>query len=307
MKKKIWTAFILLLIFTVTTACGSSSSSIEKDETITVGTKYHTESYLLSKITALYLKDKGYKVEEAGQMGGQLSRQALEKNQIDLYWDYTGTALVNYLKEKPISDPEKSYNLLSELDKDKNAIEWFAPAAFNNTFSLLVKKEKAKELGLESISDLAAYINKNPGTLTFGSNAEFTGRKDDGLDAVEKVYGFEFGAENVKKMETGLPIQALDKEDVDVAVAYSTDGRIKAYDLINLKDDKVFFPAYNGAITTREDILKQHPKLKEELQPIVEKLDDPTITDLNYQVDFKKKSVDEVAKAWLVENKLIKS
>jgi osmoprotectant transport system substrate-binding protein len=309
MKKLLYFVFIFLLALFVLTGCKNSetaSGDDKKDDTIVVGTKYHTESYILSKITALYLKDKGYQIEEAGQMGGQLSRKALENDQIDLYWDYTGTALVTYLKQDTISDPKQAYEKLAKIDKEKNDIIWLSPAAFNNTFALLLKEEKAKELGIETISDLAAYVNQNPGKLTFATNAEFASRPD-GLKGIEKEYGFKFGSKNVKKMETGLPIQALSNGEVDVAVAYSTDGRIKAYNLKALKDDKTFFPAYNGVVTTRADVLQQHPNLEKELKPIVAKLDDETITNLNYQVDFEKKSVEEVAKNWLLQNGFIKS
>ncbi|MFY0545839.1 glycine betaine ABC transporter substrate-binding protein [Brevibacillus sp. H7] len=311
MKKSLYFTLIFALALFALAGCGNGNPTASQNkesssDPIVVGTKYHTESYILSKITALYLKEKGYKIEEAGQMGGQLSRKALENNQIDIYWDYTGTALVNYLKQDPISDSKKAYELLAKMDKEKNNIIWLSPAAFNNTFALLLKKEKAQELGIESISDLAAYINKNPETLTFGTNAEFAGRPD-GLKGIEKAYGFKFGSKNVKQMETGLPIQALHNGEVDVAVAYSTDGRIKAYNLKSLTDDKVYFPAYNGVVTTRADVLEQYPELDKELKPIVDKLDDETITDLNYQVDYEKKSVEEVAKQWLVQNGFMKS
>ncbi|MCE7791595.1 glycine betaine ABC transporter substrate-binding protein [Salipaludibacillus sp. CUR1] len=276
---------------------GDSKGSIE------VGGKNFTEQFILAKITSIYLEEQGYDVTENTNMGSEVLRQALENEQVDLYWEYTGTGLVNYLNEDPVASSEEAYDLVKELDEE-NGIIWLDAAEINNTYTLMMREENADELGISSLSDLADYVNNNPGELEFASNAEFASRAD-GLAGVQETYGFEFGSNQVVRMDSGLTYQALDEEQVDVAMGFATDSRIKGFDLLTLEDDEGFFPAYNAAPTVREGILENNPELEDTLQALSEQLDTETMTELNYQVDMEQRSETEVSREWLEENGLI--
>lgn len=304
MKKILsFTAMIVLMVSLLSACSGEGDTSTStSDKKVIVGAKNYTEQFVLSKILAIYLKENGYEVEEKNNMASQVVRQAIENKQVDLYWEYTGTSLVNYNKLDPLSDSVAAYEKVKEVDKEKG-IMWLNPSSLNNTYTLMMREEKATELGIESISDLAAYLNDG-NELSLGADAEFATRPD-GIKGVEKAYGFEFGSANIKKMDVGLFYQALRDGQVDVATGFSTDSRIKAFQLINLEDDKSFFPAYNAGITVHEKTLEKYPELEELLKPLAEKITTETMTDLNYQVDIDEKSETEVARKWLTENGLI--
>jgi len=304
MKKILSFTVIIALMVSLLSACSSEedTSASASDKKVVVGAKNFTEQFVLSKILAIYLKENGFEVEEKNNMASQVVRQALENKQVDLYWEYTGTSLVNYNKLDPISDSVEAYEKVKEVDKE-NGLVWLDQSPLNNTYTLMMREEKAKELGIESISDLAAYLNDG-NKLSLGADAEFATRPD-GIKGVEKAYGFKFGSSNIKKMDVGLFYQALRDGQVDVATGFSTDSRIKAFNLVNLEDDKSFFPAYNAGITVHEKTLEKYPELEELLKPLAEKISTETMTELNYQVDIEEKSETEVARKWLTENGLI--
>ncbi|MEH7381957.1 glycine betaine ABC transporter substrate-binding protein [Bacillus sp. JJ1533] len=299
--KKVKLLIMLLIAGLVLAACGSGS-----DKQITVGAKNFTEQYLLAKMTTYLLEDKGYDVKETTDLGSTALRQALENKQVDLTWDYVGTGLVTYLGEEPMTDPQKAYEKVNEIDKAENDIVWTNLNDVDNTYTLMMRAADAEELGIKSISDLAAYINENPGELSMASDAEFSNR-DDGLSGVEELYGFEFADGNVIDMETGLNYNALRDGEVEVSVGFATDGRIEAFDFINLEDDKGFFPSYNAAVAMTTETQENYPEIEEILAPLSKSLDSETMRKLNYEVDIEERSVDEVAKEYLMENGLIES
>ncbi|MBO0996603.1 glycine betaine ABC transporter substrate-binding protein [Bacillus sp. SD075] len=304
--KKFSLLFCVTLLACMLTACSSSESNAGSNASkgkITVGGKDFTEQHILTQITSIYLKEKGYKVDEASSMGSTVARSALENGQLDVYWEYTGTALMVYLKEPVETDPDKAYEKVKELDS-KNKLEWLNKSEFNNTYAILMREDYAKELGIKSISDLADFIKKNSSELKFGSNSEFYARKD-GMKGLEKKYNFSLPAKNVVKMDTGLLYNSLKEGQVDVAVGFATDGRIKGFKLLVLEDDSKFFPAYNGAPVIRQEVLKEYPELEELLNELSDHLDADTMKDLNYRVDIKHEDINEVAKTWLVEQGML--
>jgi osmoprotectant transport system substrate-binding protein len=298
---------VLAMVMSVLAACGTSTSGQGGGEAkkgkIVVGGKDFTEQHILTKITAVYLKERGYEVEEASNMGSTVVRQALENGQIDVYWEYTGTALVVYQKQAVETDPTVAYDKVKEKDKE-NKLAWLSMANFNNTYAILMRKDKADELGIKSISDLANLVNSNPDQLKFASNAEFYARED-GIKGLEKLYGFEFPAKNVVKMDSGLLYNALKDDQVDVSVGFATDGRIKGFDLVGLEDDQFFFPAYNAAPVIRQEVLDKDAEVANLLNEIAERLDTETMMRLNFTVDVEHKDVAEVAREWLVSQELI--
>jgi osmoprotectant transport system substrate-binding protein len=289
-------------------ACSSSTSNNEGGDSgkgkVTVGGKDFTEQHILSKITSIYLKENGFDVEEASNMGSTVVRSALENGQIDTYWEYTGTGLVVYQKQEVETDSNKAYEKVKENDK-KNGIAWLNKANFNNTYAILMKKDTANKLGVKTISDLAKLVEKNPEKLKFASNAEFYARQD-GVKGLQKLYGFEFPSKNVVKMDSGLLYNALKDGQVDVSVGFATDGRIKGFKLVVLEDDKKFFPAYNGAPVVSQKVVDKNPELPKLLNKLADLLDNDTMMSLNYAVDIEHKDVTEVSREWLEKESLIK-
>lgn len=296
------------MILASLSACSSSANSDGGGDgdkgKVTVGGKDFTEQQILSKITSIYLKENGFDVEEASNMGSSVVRSALENGQIDIYWEYTGTGLVVYQKQAVETDPDKAYEKVKENDKE-NGIAWLNKANFNNTYAILMKKDIAEKMDVKSISDLAKLVNSDPEKLKFASNAEFYARED-GVKGLEKHYGFEFPSKNVVKMDSGLLYNALKDGQVDVSVGFATDGRIKGFDLVILEDDKQFFPAYNGVPVVKQEVIEEHPDIAELLNKLADLLDNETMMSLNYSVDVEHEDVTEVSRNWLKDQGLIK-
>ncbi|MBB5173322.1 glycine betaine ABC transporter substrate-binding protein [Texcoconibacillus texcoconensis] len=295
--KKLFTTSVLGASLLALSACGESEAG-----ELTVGGKNFTEQFVLSEITAIYLEENDYDVERSANMGSEVVREALENGQVDLYWEYTGTALVNYLDQEPLAEGEEAYEIVKEMDKEEFGIQWLDMAELNNAYTLMMRSEDAEEKGIESISDLADYVNENPEDITFATNAEFAERED-GLPGVEDEYGFEFA--DVSQMDSGLTYQALNDGQVEVAMGFETDPRIVDFDLVTLEDDLTFLPAYNGAVTVHEDALETNPDLEELLAPLAELLTSEEASQLNYEVDVAERSETEVAREWLEENGLL--
>lgn len=269
---------------------------------LVVGGKNFTEQQLIAEITAQLLTAKGFQVDKRAGLGTAPLRQALEAGQIDLYWEYTGTSLITFNKIEEKMDAEQTYAKVKELDGAKGLV-WLNPSKVNSTYAIAMRAADAKEKGIATISDLAAKINDGE-ALTFGSNAEFYARPD-GLKPLEKLYGFEYGRANVKRMDTGLVYQALKDGQVDSGQVFATDGRIPAFDFVVLKDDKGYFPNYAMTPVVRQQVLDANPTLGDVLNDLSGRLDDANMTALNSQVDVDKKSVESVSTEFLKAQGLI--
>ncbi|MBV8836400.1 MAG: glycine betaine ABC transporter substrate-binding protein, partial [Alphaproteobacteria bacterium] len=236
-----------------------------------VGGKNFTEQQLMAEMTTQLLTAKGFKVDKRAGLGTAPLRQALETGQIDLYWEYTGTSLITFNKVTDKLDPAATYAKVKELDGAKGLV-WLNPSRANNTYALAMRKADASQKGIASLSDLAAKV-KGGAKLKFGCNAEFYARPD-GLTPMQAAYGFEFGRDNVVRMDTGLVYAALKDAQVDVGLVFATDGRIPAFDFVVLKDDKGFFPSYALTPVVRKDTLDKNPNLADLLNGLSAKLDD---------------------------------
>ncbi len=281
-------AILLITAFTVQTAWAGS---------VVVGGKGFTEQLLLAEITGQYLTAKGYEVELKTGMGTSLVREALENKQVDLYWEYTGTAFLNFHKNKFANQPGDEIYAAVKAKDAQSGIVWLNASAANNTYALAVRQADAKSKGLNSLEDLASKLNAGE-KLTFGCNIEFY-KRDDGLKPLQKAYGFKFPRSDIKRMETGLVYKALKDGDVDVGLVFATDGRIPAFNFSVLKDTKNYFPAYAITPTVRKETLDANPDLAAHLNKLSALFDDATMSALNAEVDVDKKSVTEVARGFL--------
>ena len=291
------TSFAVLMLIAVFTVHSASAASV------VVGGKGFTEQLLLAEITSQYLTSKGYKVELKTGMGTSLVRKALENKQVDLYWEYTGTAFLTFHKNKFANQPGDTIYEAVKAKDEKVGIVWLNASAANNTYALAVRKKDSESKGMKTLEDLAAKLNGGE-KLTLGCNIEFY-KRDDGLKPLQKKYGFKFPRAAIKRMETGLVYKALKDGDVDVGLVFATDGRIPAFDFVVLKDTKNYFPAYAITPTIRVETLNANPDIAKHLNKLSGLINDATMSALNAQVDVEKKSVTEVARSFLKAQGLI--
>ncbi|WP_432667197.1 glycine betaine ABC transporter substrate-binding protein [Wukongibacter baidiensis] len=289
LKKVLAVLCIVSLIFSLA-ACGKPA----EEKKIVVGGKEYTEQDILVNIIAEVIENKtDIKVERKSFLGGtQICAQALESGDLDIYPEYTGTALMSVLKEDRMNDPEAVYEKVKKRYEEEKNIIWLKPFGFNNTYALAMKESKAKELGIETYSDLV----KHAPNLVFAGTQEYLERAD-GYKGLKETYGMEF--KSARSMDPGLTYTAVKDGKVDVNSAFATDGRIPAFNLKVLKDDKNFFPPYYAAPIIRKDTLEKYPELEEVLNSLAGKIDDSTMASLNSKVDIDKKDAKLVAKEWL--------
>jgi len=293
---------VLMLTLGFLVGCGSTSSSSDR---IRVGSKDFTEQLILGQITLLALENAGFEVEDRTNVAGsEQVRSALLNSEIDVYWEYTGTGWLMHLQnDEAITNPQEAYDKVKEADLE-NQIVWLDYAPFNNTYTIMMNRDQSEELGIRTISDMAKYVNENPGSLSFGADHEFTARPD-GLPALEDEYGFEFQGDSLKVMDIGIVYRTLRDRQVDSGMGFATDGRIEAFDFVNLEDDKQFFPVYNPSALLRTDTLEEHPEIADVLNRLAAELDNESMIMMNYQVDIEEMEPRAVAENWLREKGLI--
>jgi osmoprotectant transport system substrate-binding protein len=269
---------------------------------IVVGGKDFTEQLLLSEMTSQLLKKNGFDVDLKDGMGSQVVRDAQVNGQIDVYWEYTGTSLVTYNKVNAPMNAADTYAKVKDLDA-KVGLTWLNASAANDTYALAVQASNAKTDALKTLSDLAkAYIGG--ATPVMAIDPEFS-KRPDGLPGLEKAYGFKTTRADVKAMDAGITYQALKDGQVDIALVFATDGRIKAFNFRVLQDDKQFFPNYAIAPVVRTQTLKANPGIEKPLNALSAKLTDEAMQKLNAEVDVDKKTVQAVATEFLTASGLL--
>jgi len=271
-------------------------------QTIVVGGKNFTEQLLMAEMTAQLLQANGYQVDKRDGMGSQVVRDAQVNGQVDVYWEYTGTSLVTYNKISDPMDAEATYNTVKEMDANVG-LTWLDPSAANNTYALAVRSSDERTDSIRTLSDMAAAYNAGTG-LIMAVNAEFPGRPD-GLPGLEEAYGFQTTRANLRSMDSGLTYQALQQDQVDIALVFATDGRIEAFDFRVLEDDNGFFPNYALAPVIRTETLDANPDLAEPLNALSAALSDEVMQGLNAEVDVEHKAIEMVAAEFLAAQDLI--
>ncbi len=322
MKRNLFLGMLIVLLAFALCLSGCGNSGEEGTESndegqteeqteelsVTVGSKEFTEQLVLGEMTVQLLEANGFEVSNKTGLGGtSVCREALLNGDIDMYWEYTGTAWMTHLgHDTPITDSEECYNSVIEEDKE-NGIEWLDYAALNNTYTVMMRKADADELGIESLSDLAEAINSGIESptgdkWTFATDHEYAIRED-GLVGLQELYGFEF--EDVPIMQVGITYGALRDGDVDTAMGFATDGRVAGFELVNLVDDQQFHPVYNGALNVRQDTLEKYPQITDIFAAVTPLLTNDVLCSLNAKVDIDGMEPNEVAAEFLQENGLI--
>ena len=290
--------FPIILLLCLLILCGCSSN---RSDTIVIGGKKFSEQSILGEMyAALIEKNTHLKVQRRFWLGGtQVVHQAILRGDIDIYPEYTGTAYQVILKQHSLNDPDRIYDYVEKSYARRFNLEWLAPIGFNNTYALTMRQDKARRLGIGTISDLAAKADD----LRAGLDPEFLERPD-GWPGLEKTYGLEL-PDKPRQLDPGIVYRAVANGDVDIVDTYSTDGRIPAFKLLVLRDDKRFFPPYYAAPVVRKETLKAHPELRGILNKLAGKITEREMQRLNYEVDQQERRPEDVAKRFLKSKGLL--
>jgi glycine betaine/choline ABC-type transport system substrate-binding protein len=276
--------FLLIAAALLGTACSSAPR-------IRVGSKNFTEQLILGEIVAQHLERRfAGRVSRRLDLGGTLlSQQALEKGEIDVYPEYTGTALTAVLKKPPLKDPAQ---VLAEVRAGYRQwhLQWLDPLGFENTFAMAVRT--ADSGGARTLSEAARER-----AWRLGAGYEFAHRPD-GLPGLLKTYGLRMSG-SPKTMDLGLLYQALAKKQVDMVAGNSTDGMLSVLPLTVLRDDKNYFPPYECALIVREATESEFPGFTAALRELSGKIGSEQMRRMNYELDGRHRPAREIARQFL--------
>ena len=281
---------LLLILGAVVFWRGESSQTAQSR--VVVGSKDFTESVLLAEIVAQMLEARGVSVARQLELGGNLPHEAMVGGTLDLYPEYTGTSFTAILRHAPISDPRAVYEQVKQEYASKFSVEVSQPLGFENTFAILVRGADARQLNLKTISDAAPHTPR----WRAGFGQDFMSRAD-GYPGFSKAYGLNF--REVREMDLSLTYIALSSKQVDLIAGNSTEGRIATLDLVQLTDDRRYFPPYEAVYLVRQDSLARVPALREVLSKLANAISTDEMRRLNSEIDEKKRDPKEVVKEWL--------
>jgi len=266
-----------------------------RKDRIVVGSKNFTEQLILGEIIAQQIEAKTHlQVERRFYLAGSyICHQAILGGRIDIYPEYTGTALTAILKQKPEGNREAVYQTVKSEYARRFNLSVGEPFGFNDTFAIEIRGEDARRLGLKTISQAAAYTPQ----WRAGFGYEFMERPD-GYKGLAATYGLRFAAPP-RIMDLGLLARALKDKQIDLAAGNTTDGLIPALDLFVLDDDKHYFPPYEAVPIIREQTLADHPEVKRALDELAGKISDHDMQQLNYAVDGQHRDVKQVVRDFL--------
>jgi osmoprotectant transport system substrate-binding protein len=304
---KRFTSTALLIALFAAAAVGLGQDAIR------VGSKQFTEQIVLGKLIVLALDDAGLEVVDRTNLGSSdVNRLALENDEIDIYPEYTGTFL-NYVgnrvevPEGVSQNGERLYEFVRDTDAERGLV-WLEPAPANNTYAFAVTRAFAQENGVEAVDDLARYVNDG-GRVMMAVGDEFA-QREDGLRAFERAYGFELGDNQLLVIAGGTPAQteqalAEGANNVNVAMAFATDGALKAYDFVVLADPRGAQPVFQPTPVVRADALEATPEIADVLNPIFASLSNEALQELNAAVDVAGENPESVAREYLQANGFI--
>ena len=295
---------VLLLSLLFVGGCGQpdDDDAVVDDYTVVIGGKGWAENVTLAYMAALMIEaNTDLKVDTSKvDMGPtEMLHPALVAGQIDLYPEYTGTSWMVVLGEDVIQDRVEIFEKVRDAYQEQFELTVLNPLGFQNTFAIAMTGEKAAELGITKLSQLAAV----PGLKMIGDSTTFT-RADLYLGLAE-TYGIDM--DNIDRIivDTAFFYEALAQGQGDVTTCFSTDGRLKEYGFVVLEDDKSFFPPYDAIFVVRSALLEQYPQIAEALAPLLGMIDEETMTGLNFKVEVEQQEPEEVAREFLKSKGLI--
>ncbi len=275
---------------------------------LVVGSKNFTEQLILGKIAVIALQTAGFDVLDRTNIPGSVPvRTGATSGEIDMNWEYTGTAWLTYLSEpEGIPDRTEQYEAVREADL-ANGLTWLPPAEMNNTYAFAIRSEAAADLGVATLSDIATLPVED---RTFCVEAEFASRND-GFVPMLETYELPLGSQdgvprdNVSTLDTGAVYTATDQGACNFGEVFTTDGRIESLDLTVLEDDRMFFPAYNVAPVLYTPTLEAHPELADVFAEITPLITDDVMIELNRRVDVDGEEPADVALDWMRSEGLV--
>ncbi|MDZ7799828.1 MAG: glycine betaine ABC transporter substrate-binding protein [Trueperaceae bacterium] len=310
-----------IIALSVAMAFGASAfaQAPNAGDPIVVGSKQFTEQIVLGKVIVNALRGAGYEVTDRTNLGGTaVNRDALEAGEIDVYPNYTGTAISNWYRdyewaqeaiaEGTSGDAYASYATVASYDAALFDLVWLRPAPANNTYALAVTSAFAEENDVTTMYDFADYVNDG-GEVVLSTGDEFAQRPD-GLQAFEETYGFDLSEDQMIVIAGATPAQteqalASGQSGVNVAMAYGTDGALMAYDFVVLEDPDGAQPVFQPTPVFRGETIRAYPEIAGVLNPIFALFDNRTLQDLNAKVEVDGLSAEEVARTFLQENGFI--
>jgi osmoprotectant transport system substrate-binding protein len=291
-----WSAACVILIAIFLPSCAPSHSN-----RIVVGSKNFTESLMLGELLAQIVEARTHlKVERRFYLAGTyICQQAMLAGRIDIYPEYTGTALTAILKQKVGGDRAEVYTQVKNQYESRLGLTLGPPFGFNDTFAMEIRGDDARRLNLKTLSQAAAFAPH----WRAGFGYEFMERPD-GYAGLAAAYGLRFAAPP-RVMDLGLLASALKDHQIDIAAGNATDGLIPALDLFVLEDDRHYFPPYEAVAVIRQQTLQQHPEVGEAIAELGGKISDREMQQLNYALDGQHRDVKDVAREFLRSKGLI--
>jgi len=285
-----------------TSSSANAAGTSLKGVSVIVGSKDFTESIVLSKIIKQFILANGGKVvDKTNIKGSSTTRQAMVSGDINMYWEYTGTAWLVYQKQTDVNiAPDVLYTKVVAGDKAAK-VTWLPMTSFNDTYAWAITKANATKYGIKTYSDL----KKLPAGSAWCVESEFQSRPD-GWAGFKKAYGIADSSITTKVLDTGAIYQATKDGQCMVGEVFATDGRIGALGLMVPTEDVSYFPPYNAAITMTDAIAKKYPQLVKALAPIAAKISNATMQNLNARIDVLGEDADTVAKSFLTASGLLK-
>lgn len=287
---------LLLVILSLALACSS-----KRRDYLVVASKNFTESMILGELMAQQIEaHSSVRVERRFYMAGTyICQQAMLSGRIDMYPEYTGTALTAILKEEPMHDAQQAY----EVVKNEYARRWHFSLGpefgFDDNFAMEIRGEMQRRLAIKTLSQAVPYAPE----WRAGFGYEFMERPD-GYRGLSATYGLHFKGQP-RVMDLGLLARALEADQIDIAAGNTTDGLIPALDLFVLDDDKHYFPPYDAVPVIRDETLKLHPEIGPALAQLKDQISDKEMQQLNYAVDGQHREVKDVVREFLVRKELL--
>jgi osmoprotectant transport system substrate-binding protein len=293
---KRWSSLCLILVTLGLPACAPSHS-----DRVVIGSKNFTESLILAELLAQQIESHTHlKVERRFYLAGTyICQQALLAGRIDIYPEYTGTALTAILKQKVGGDKAEVYQRVKSEYETQLGLTLGPPFGFNDTFAMEIRGEDARRLNLKTLSQAAAFTPR----WRAGFGYEFMERPD-GYAGLAAAYGLHFAA-SPRIMDLGLLAPALKNRQIDIAAGNATDGLIPALDLFALEDDRHYFPPYEAVAVIRQQTAQQHPEVAQAIGELAGRISDQEMRQLNYALDGQHRDVKDVAQEFLRSKGLI--